>query len=211
MMQANPSFSFSGRQPIFDQAIHQLANNPFANPQFFSREEIAALIKAAHTLPFRKATPVVGNNVHQDFEICFPAPIEDVFALLAKGLEDLAADFQSRFPGMFESPVQINDFAAQRYPKLSDGIGIHKDGIKYRNLIFIVTLSGASELYVCANRLGEGRVRIDDTPGRLVILPAPGFSYLLADDLRPLHGVDTVTDGRLSLGFRCQKQVNKKV
>ena len=90
-MSATSLFLFQDRQEIFAAALHGLADRPFANPEFFTEEEIAALKAAALALPFRKARPNVGNNVYQDFDICFPAPMEGVFARLATGLEGLAA------------------------------------------------------------------------------------------------------------------------
>ena len=198
-------FSFQDRQEIFAAAIHGLADRAFTSFEFFTEEEIATLKAAALALPFRKASSNVGNNVHQDFDICFPAPMEGVFARLARGLEGLAASMQAAHPQLFESPVLINDFAVQHYPRNSAGIGIHKDALSYRNLVFIITLAGSSELFTCSDRDGSDRQVIADSPGRLVLLPAPGLVYLADPKMRPLHGVDNITDGRLSIGFRCQK------
>ena len=50
-----PPFSFDGRQALFDDAVHALAHQPFANPEFFTAEEISALKDAAAGLSFRKA------------------------------------------------------------------------------------------------------------------------------------------------------------
>lgn len=204
-MTAASLFSFQDRQEIFAAAVHGLADQPFTNPEFFTAQEIASLKAAALALPFRKASPNVGNNVHQDFDICFPAPMQGVFAELAKGLEGLAASLHAQHPKLFESPVLINDFAVQHYPQNSAGIGIHKDALSYRNLVFIITLAGSSELFTCCDRDGTGRQLIQDNPGRLVLLPAPGLAYLPDPKMRPLHGVDTISEGRLSIGFRCQK------
>ena len=199
-------FSFADRQTIFDAAIDQLARHPFAHPEFFTDAEISALRAAALALPFRKARAVVGKNVHQDFDICFPAPIKGVFAQLAKGLEGLVTDLANRQPTLFEMPFTLNDFAVQRYRENSAGIGIHKDALSYRNLVFIITLEGASQLYCCSDRQGSNKQIIHDDPGRLVILPAPGLAHLSDPKNRPLHAVDNVTDGRLSIGFRCQRE-----
>ena len=204
-MSAASLFSFQDRQEIFASAIHGLADRPFANPEFFTEDEITALTAAALALPFRKASPNVGNNVHQDFDICFPAPMEGVFVKLARGLEGLAGSIQAAHPQLFESSVLINDFAVQHYPRTSAGIGIHKDALSYRNLVFIITLAGSSELFTCSDRDGRDRQVIADNPGRLVVLPAPGLAYLPDPNMRPLHGVDNISDGRLSIGFRCQK------
>lgn len=199
-------FSFAARQAIFDAAIDRLAHHPFAHPEFFTDAEITALHAAALALPFRAARAVVGKNVHQDFDICFPAPIKGVFATLAKGLEGLVADLAVRQPALFEMPFTLNDFAVQRYRENSAGIGIHKDALSYRNLVFIITLEGASQLYCCSDRQGSDKRVINDRPGRLVILPAPGLAHLSDPKNRPLHAVDNITDGRLSIGFRCQRE-----
>ena len=171
-------FSFADRQTIFDAAIDQLARHPFAHPEFFTDAEISALRASALALPFRKARAMVGKNVHQDFDICFPAPIKGVFAQLAKGLEGLVNDLASRQPTLFEMPFTLNDFAVQRYHENSAGIGVHKDALSYRNLVFIITLAGASQLYCCSDRQGSNKQIIHDDPGRLVILPAPGLAHL---------------------------------
>ena len=88
----------------------------------------------------------------------------------------------------------------QNYPSHSRGIGIHKDGLRYRNLVFILTLDGQSELFVCSDRRGTDRQVVPDKPD-LVILPAPGLAYVEQEDQRPFHGVDNVVGGRLSIGF----------
>ena len=204
-MSVLPPFSFDRRQALFDNAVHALAHRPFANPEFFSVQEMHVLEDAARGLSFRKARSNAGHNVHQDFDICFPAPMSGVFNTLAKGLERLCANLSYHQTTLFEAPLVINDFAVQRYPKNSAGIGVHKDALSYRNLVFIITLSGKSQLFTCTDRDGSGRQIIDDNPGRLVLLAAPGLKYLPEPKMRPLHGVDNIIDGRLSIGFRCQK------
>ncbi len=99
-------------------------------------------------------------------------------------------------------PYQINDLAVQDYPAQSKGIGIHRDGLKYRQIVIIITLAGQSRLCLCQDRDGKGISVIDDSPGRLVLLSAPGFAGRDGDNGRALHFVDQVTDGRLSIGLR---------
>ncbi|HBD51276.1 MAG TPA: hypothetical protein DC036_02165, partial [Alphaproteobacteria bacterium] len=53
-----------------------------------------------------------------------------------------------------------------------------------------------------SDRAGGGKRRIDDRPGRIVLLTATGFDGRDDESVRPLHTVDQVTEGRLSLGFR---------
>lgn len=192
----------------FSDAIDALFTAPAVSIPFFSDSETEALRKAAGKLEYRTARSVVGNGVHQDFDICFPAPLEGVFSICATLLEQAVAYAGQMQPGLTETPFFINDFAVQNYPAGSRGIGIHKDGLRYRHFVFIITLDGQSDLFVCSDREGADRQLIDDRPGHLVILPAPGFSGLPDEGNRPLHGVDNVTGGRLSIGFRHERVSN---
>ena len=173
---------------------------------FLDRGEIDALCDLAAAQSYRTATPSIkyrGNNVRQDFDVCFPAPRTGVFDRLATCLETVIGEACDTMP---EPPVtdrlRLNDFAIQRYPKNSCGIGIHRDGRRYRGIVAIVTLAGSSRLFTCDDRDGRNARALDDRPGRIVLLSAPGFAGREAEDARPLHGVDCVTGGRLSLGFR---------
>ena len=183
-------------------SLDELADceDSFATIAFFSKNEIAAMIAQSETVSFRPATAVVGNNVHQDMEVCFPAPRIGAYDDCATLLETAIASWPKR--KRFISPeFCLNDFAIQRYKKGSKGIGIHKDGMRYHCLVFIICLSGSSRLFHCQDRQGTNRPVIDDSPGQLVILKAPAFAGFEADN-RALHGVDNITDGRLSIGFR---------
>lgn len=178
---------------------------------FLDDAELDQLCAFAGKQSYRLATPVIehkGRRVSQDFEVCFPAPRVGVFAQLARLLEETvdAANGQMQQPPL-AAPVDLADFAIQRYPAGSSGIGIHRDGKRYRGLVFIVTLAGQSRLFSCDTRAGDGVRPIDDRPGRIVILSAEGFAGREGEAARPLHGVDRVTGGRLSLGLRCRPVV----
>ena len=165
---------------VFAKAVHSLQDASFANPLFFAETEIQLLRREASALPFRKAQTLVGKDVYQDFSICFPAPLKNSFKLVAQMLEEACKTIAKERQGLFESEVKINDFAVQSYPAHSRGIGIHKDGLRYRNLVFILTLDGQSELFICSDRQGTDRQVVPDKPGRLVILPAPGLALLMS-------------------------------
>lgn len=173
---------------------------------FLTTDEIGQLRTLAGEQTFRTATPQIehrGNRVFQDFEVCFPAPRNGVFAQLANLLEtslEAAAGLMTSPP--LGAGITLNDFAIQRYPAGSRGIGIHRDGKRYRDIVVIVTLSGESRLFTCDDRQGGGARRIDDRPGRIVLLSAEGFAAREGEDARALHGVDQIRSGRLSLGFR---------
>ena len=173
---------------------------------FLTTEEIQALCGCAEHQAFRTATPQIehrGNRVFQDFEVCFPAPREGAFAELAHLLEVTLESASASLPEPPLAPgILLNDFAIQRYPAGSRGIGIHRDGRRYRGIVVIVTLAGDSRLFTCDDRQGHAARRVDDRPGRIVLLSAEGFAARKGEEARPLHGVDQVRSGRLSLGFR---------
>ena len=193
------------RLRLLANAVFSLQHSTFASPPYSKDTKIQILRSEAQALPFRQAQPIVGTNVYQDFSICFPAPLKNSFKVAAQMLEEACQKIAIEHEGLFESEVRINDFAVQNYPSHSHGIGIHKDGFRYRNLVFIITLDGQSDLFVCSDRKGTDRQLVPDEPGRLVILPAPGLAFFGQEDQRPLHGVDNVVGGRLSIGFRQKK------
>ena len=173
---------------------------------FFTDAEIKALKHLAGMQTFRTAQNEIvhrENRIFQDFDVCFPAPRIGAFDELAAGLESgLFAAGATMAHNPFEARFQFDDFAIQRYPAGSRGIGIHRDGKRYKHIIVIITLSGQSRLFSTASRTGVARQQIDDRPGRLVLLSADGFAGRCDEDSRPLHGVDCVRTGRLSIGFR---------
>ena len=173
---------------------------------FFTDKEITALKYLADAQTFRTARSEIvhrQNRVFQDFDVCFPAPRIGIFDDLAAVLESgLFAAGATLAQNPFESHFQFDDFSIQRYPAGSRGIGIHRDGKRYKHIVVIITLSGQSRLFATASRNGKTRQRIDDRPGRLVLLSAEGFAGRYDEDSRPLHGVDCVRTGRLSVGFR---------
>ena len=202
-----PKFALSPRrkQTMLDAliALETAPHGAYAFP-FFSPDEIAALIRGCQKLNFRKAQSVVGKNVHQDFDVCFPAPRTHDFDRCASLLEAGFNACKAEVPDIFDDDILLNDFAVQHYPKNSTGIGIHRDGRRYRNIVCIINLAGSSQFFTCDERDGTGRQEIDDSPGQLVLLAAPGFRGLPEPEMRPLHGVDAIQSGRLSIGFRME-------
>lgn len=196
--------SDGGRRAVLEQALDQLAASPIGavSCAFFSSGEISSLVSYTQNLEWRRARALVGNGVHQDFDICLPAPRRGGLAQLAAMLESQLADIAARRDNLFDGPVQLNDLAVQRYAPGSKGIGVHRDGARYRNLVCIVTLAGTSRLFIANDRQASQKTMIDDRPGHLVLLAAPGFCGLADPKRRPLHGVDQIRAGRLSIGLR---------
>ena len=202
-------FELTGRrQQKLQTAIARLAQpaRRWVSFDFFNDAEIASLDELAQAQTFRQAQSEIlhrKNRVFQDFDVCFPAPRIGAFDLLAASLETGLCAAGAALPdNPFTACFRLDDFAIQRYPAGSRGIGIHRDGKRYKHIVVIITLAGRSRLFSTATRDGLQRRRIDDRPGRLVLLSADGFAGRHDEDLRPLHGVDQVQDGRLSIGLR---------
>ena len=196
---------------IYEETIKKLAQGlikmsenkkNYISLKFISNDFLLQLIKQVSTFEYRKAKPVVGNSVSQDFEVCFPAPKIGCIEILSNAIENLFIKSTKLIKNPPIQKVQFNDIAIQKYLPYSSGISPHKDHKKYISVIIIVTLSGKSKFYLCQNRDGRNAQVVDDTPGNIVILPATGFKMINNNFVRPIHFVSDITDGRLSIGLR---------
>ena len=196
---------------IYEETINRLAQGlikisenkkNYISLKFISNDFLLKLIKQVSTFEYRKAKPVVGNSVSQDFEVCFPAPKIGCIEILSNAIENLFIKSTKLIKDSPIQQVQFNDIAIQKYLPYSSGISPHKDHKKYISVIIIVTLSGKSKFYLCQNRDGRNAQVVDDTPGNIVILPATGFKMINNNFVRPIHFVSDITDGRLSIGLR---------
>ena len=196
---------------IYEETINRLAQGlikisenkkNYISLKFISNDFLLQLIKQVSTFEYRKAKPVVGNSVSQDFEVCFPAPKIGCIEILSNAIENLFIKSTKLIKNPPIQKVQFNDIAIQKYLPYSSGISPHKDHKKYISVIIIVTLSGKSKFYLCQNRDGRNAQVVDDTPGNIVILPATGFKMINNNFVRPIHFVSDITDGRLSIGLR---------
>ena len=196
---------------IYEETINRLAQGlikisenkkNYISLKFISNDFLLQLIKQVSIFEYRKAKPVVGNSVSQDFEVCFPAPKIGCIEILSNAIENLFIKSTKLIKNPPIQKVQFNDIAIQKYLPYSSGISPHKDHKKYISVIIIVTLSGKSKFYLCQNRDGRNAQVVDDTPGNIVILPATGFKMINNNFVRPIHFVSDITDGRLSIGLR---------
>ena len=94
---------------------------------------------------------------------------------------------------------RLNDIAVQRYAAGSAGISPHRDHLRYRRLVVLLSLSGRARLFVCDDREGRGAEEVSIAPGRLLLMRAPGFA---GSDARPFHFLSDVTAARYGLGLR---------
>lgn len=161
------------------------------------------LIGATTRLPYRPAVPVIGtgaNAVRQDFELCMAIPGRSLLRAFAVALEALLNAALDRLkPPPLAEPLHLDDLIVQRYPKDSFGITAHRDHLRYRDLVALVTLSGKARFCLCDDRAGRGARELPCPPGHLLLMRAPGFGNRRD---RPFHFLDRITRPRLSLGLR---------
>lgn len=165
-------------------------------------ERLAALRRAAARLRFRPARPQVGEaerTVFQDFEIAMEVPPRGLLQGFARALEaDLAAALV-QLPDPPLAAPRLNDMVVQRYAAGSRGISPHRDHLRYRELVVLLTLSGHARLFVCDDRSGGGAAEVGMAPGRLLLMRAPGFA---GSQERPFHFLAEVSRQRYGLGLR---------
>jgi len=174
---------------------------------FLSDEKLVNLTNQVSKFRFRKARSIAGNSVTQDFDICFPAPRIGKIDELAISIENL---FNQTLMLMKNPPIKcpkFNDIAIQRYKPGSLGISPHKDHKKYISVIIIITLSGKSDLCICEDRKGLNPLVLNDIPGNIVVLPASEFITLNNNCIRPIHFVNNIANGRLSIGLRQNSEI----
>ena len=194
---------------FLEVGLTSMSNNKcrYISLPFLSDSKIASLTNQVSKFQFRKAKPLAGNSVTQDFDICFPAPRIGKMDNLATTIENL---FNQTLRLMKNPPIKcpkFNDIAIQRYKPGSLGISPHKDHKKYISVIIIITLSGRSDLCICEDRKGLNQLVVNDEPGNIVVLPGSEFMTLNNNCIRPLHFVNNIENGRLSIGLRQNSEI----
>jgi hypothetical protein len=114
-------------------------------------------------------------------------------------------------PAPFEIPLRFNDLSLQNYRAGSLGITPHRDGSKFINLICIVVIGGQAKrraqrggrFFICDDRSGRGAKEVDASPGRAILLRAPGFKGIQD---RPFHFITEIRAERYSLGIRQRRK-----
>lgn len=185
------------------RSLARLAEEDAAALDLLSPQGCAELTAASAALSYRAAKPVIGEGerrVYQDFEICMPVPDGSPFHACRDAVERLLAralDVLSAPP--LAAPPPLNDLVVQRYPAGSRGITAHRDHLRYRDLVAIVTLAGQARFFVSADRAGDSARELPIPPGSLLLMRAPGFA---GREDRPFHFLTDVTEERVCLGLR---------
>jgi len=195
------------------------ARLPAVSLPFLGARDLDRLRRTCRRLTFRRARPMVGEGarqVTQDFELTDSIPARGLLRDLATQLDDLSVEalaWPTRAPTSAIAPAlplaqapRFNDIVVQRYATGSSGISPHRDHLRYTGLVALITVSGRARLFTCADRSGRDPREVDIAPGRLVLLPAPGFANSAE---RPFHFLTQVESRRVSLGLRQDSWANR--
>ena len=184
-------------------ALARLKTEDAAALPLLSPQGCQALLAASESLSYRAAKPVIGEGertVYQDFEICMQVPQGSLFHACAEAVQQLLPPALAELdePPLAAAPP-LNDLVVQRYAAGSRGITPHRDHVRYRNLVAIVTLAGQARFFVCRERSGTDAREVAIPPGSLLLMRAPGFA---GRSDRPFHFLSDVTSTRVCVGIR---------
>lgn len=185
------------------EALNRLILEDAVSLPLLREEDCQPLIEAAEALPYRPATPEIGEGdktVFQDFTLSVGVQPGDLFHQLAQALEDLtAAALRSTAAALLPEAPRYNDLIVQRYEPGSQGITPHRDHLRYAGLVALVTLCGRARFFLCPDRSGKNARELPMPPGGLILMRAPGFAGLQD---RPFHMLTDVTETRIGIGIR---------
>ena len=160
------------------------------------------LLEAAKHMSYRPARPLVGEGarlVRQDFELSVTFLDGSPFPRFAAALEGLLRRALRRLSPPLLDEFLLNDLIVQHYQPGSQGITPHRDHVRYEGLVALVNLAGRARFCVCADRSGADARELEDGPGVLLLMRAPGFAGRRD---RPFHFLKDVSEERYSLGLR---------
>jgi len=187
----------------FARALQRLAAEKACSLPLIDEAATAMLLRACERLTYRAAQPLVGaagQEVGQDFELSMDIGPDDPLRALAISLTQLTDAARALLPrDPVPEGVTFNDLIVQRYATGSAGITPHRDHVRYRGIVVLVTLLGRSELLLCDDRAGSNPRGFPMAPGVATLMVAPGFA---GANERPFHCVGRLGEPRVSLGLR---------
>lgn len=195
-------YAFLTDERALAAAIARLPEEDAVALQLLDESARLPLLEAARQLPYRPARPLVGEGarlVRQDFELSVTFPDGSPFHGLAAALEGLLRRALGRLSPRPLAEIELNDLIVQHYQPGSAGITPHRDHVRYEGLVALVNLAGRASFCVCADRSGSGARELEDRPGVLLLMRAPGFAGRRD---RPFHFLKDVSEERYSLGLR---------
>ena len=155
------------------------------------------LLEEARSSTYATEPDVIGSGeeeVHQQVSSRCVIGEGSAYALLRQAFHTVCEEaFSSLAPYPFTTPLRLMELRLQKYAPGSSGITAHRDGSCFCNLVCVFLIGGSGRFVVCADRSGRDARDLDATPGRLLLLRAPGF---LGSEERPFHYLTEIGEER---------------
>jgi hypothetical protein len=144
------------------------------------------------------------RKVRQDYMSFDAFPAESLFVRVREGLEkELSGqDFRMFLPSNPVEPFRFTHQVVHRYESGPIGIGAHRDGTSYINLVALLVLEGSGGLHSCDDENGRNPVLVPNKAGDLILIRGSGFDGYMHE---PYHLVKGITETRIVLAFRQKK------
>ncbi len=152
---------------------------------------------------FFKKVPRIENEVIQEMEML---SLDDIIGEI--WFKNYLYEFRKEYLTIYEEIAEKANFQNKNfsslyinyYPKNSIGITPHRDYKRDIDLISIFVLDGNADFYICNDRQKTNSIKIDSSPGSLILLRAARNEY--EQKYRPFHYLEKMEQERFSLVIR---------
>jgi hypothetical protein len=187
----------------FEKIAEDLSDSGATSFKILAEDFRMSLLKEALRYPYRPEAEIVGSGdriVRQQLGSFEDFPDNSQFILLKNSFQALLDECVAH-PGIrpFQTRLNFNSMVLQKYARGSLGITPHRDHLRYINLVSIFVIGGRGQFYLCADRSGKDAKEIDASPGKVILLRAPGF---LGSRDRRFHYITDIQETRYTFGLR---------
>lgn len=184
-------------EQLLEKGVTMFQFLPWAESQIIINELLASQTFSPAKFKLGK------RNVVQNFEESKINPIEAPKTMMK--LRALEKELRLTIPDL-SAHFMLNEFTLQAYkPPLDCGIDIHKDSVRFHDLIPIIVLKDGGKFMVYDDEFGSNPVEIPATVGSCILMRGyvPG-----KPDMRRYHGVFSIMQERLTLACRLDSKLN---
>ncbi|MFT5849620.1 MAG: hypothetical protein ACI9H6_000433 [Patiriisocius sp.] len=167
-------------------------------PSFLTKETRKNLLTELSSTPLEDAKPLVGpHNIKQSYTFTTDFDEQGTFCAVRDVLQ---TQLNGTAKDLLSEPLSFTDLVTQTYtPPCPVGISPHRDGLKYLNIVAVFILEGSGRFCMCDDREGSNPREIQNEPGDLLLMRAPGFG---GGDIQPFHFVNEIKTKRTSFALR---------